>query len=181
MGPVGGLPILSGQPVAVAGIPIPSDAPWFLAVLTVHVLAGLVCVISGAVAMTSRKGRGRHPWAGSLYFWSLSVVFISMTVLSAARWSEDYDLFVLGTLSFAAAAVGRQARRHRWRNWMRLHVTGMGLSYILLVTAFYVDNGKSLPLWRELPQAAFWIFPAACGAPIILYVLWRHPPARRPG
>ena len=26
----------------------------------------------------------------------------------------------------------------------------MGLSYILLLTAFYVDNGKSLPLWKDL-------------------------------
>ena len=28
----------------------------------------------------------------------------------------------------------------------------MGASYILLLTAFYVDNGKNLPLWRELPE-----------------------------
>jgi len=27
----------------------------------------------------------------------------------------------------------------------------MGLSYILMLTAFYVDNGKKLPVWRDLP------------------------------
>ena len=24
------------------------------------------------------------------------------------------------------------------------------------LTAFYVDNGKNLPLWKELPEIAFW-------------------------
>ena len=55
----------------------------------------------------------------------------------------------------------------------------MGLSYIFLVTAFYVDNGKSLPLWRDLPQVTFWLFPSAVGLPIILYALRRHPILRQ--
>ena len=38
------------------------------------------------------------------------------------------------------------ARRHRWRSWVKCHITSMGLSYILLLTAFYVDNGHSLTL-----------------------------------
>jgi hypothetical protein len=42
-----------------------------------------------------------------------------------------------------------------------MHISGMGASYVLLLTAFYVDNGKNLPLWRELPQWAFWILPSA--------------------
>ena len=55
----------------------------------------------------------------------------------------------------------------------------MGLSYILMVTAFYVDNGKNLPLWRELPQIAFWLLPAAIGIPLIVRALVRHPLARQ--
>jgi hypothetical protein len=73
------------------------------------------------------------------------------------------------------------ALRKRWSNWLYFHVSGMGASYILLLTAFYVDNGKNLPLWRELPQAAFWVFPSAIGIPIIAYVLRRHPLVTRTG
>ena len=58
-------------------------------------------------------------------------------------------------------------------------ISGMGASYILLLTAFYVDNGRKLPLWRELPQLAFWILPSALGAPILLLALLRHPIARQ--
>jgi hypothetical protein len=56
----------------------------------------------------------------------------------------------------------------------------MGTSYVLLLTAFYVDNGKNLPLWQELPQWMFWVLPSAIGGPIIMYTLLRHPLLRQP-
>jgi hypothetical protein len=60
----------------------------------------------------------------------------------------------------------------------RLHVVGMGASDISLLTAFYVDNGKSLPLWKELPQIAFWLMPAVLGMPLVIWALLRHPLVR---
>jgi hypothetical protein len=83
-------------------------------------------------------------------------------------------------LSFAAAYLGRQARRERWRYWVRLHITGMGASYVLLLIAFYVDNGKSLPLWNELPPTTYWLLPTIIGIPFILRALLRHPLVRQP-
>jgi hypothetical protein len=170
---------MNGHPTVVADIPLPSDSPLFLATVGVHVAAGLICVIAGAVAMLSRKQPGRHPKAGTIYYAALVVVFATMAVLSIARWAEDEHLFVLGALSFVAATFGREARRRLWPGWARLHMTGMGLSYILLITAFYVDNGRNLPLWRLLPQAAFWVLPSAVGLPILAWALLRHPLVRR--
>jgi hypothetical protein len=137
-------------PINVAGIEIPSDSPVFIAALGIHVLFGFSCVITGIVAMLSRKVPGRHPRSGTIYYYCLSIVFATATFLSAMRWAEDYHLFILGTLSFAIASLGRTALRRHWRNRIRLHITCMGLSYILLLTAFYVDNGKNLPLWNKL-------------------------------
>jgi uncharacterized membrane protein len=164
----------------IAGIPIPSASPVFLAIVGFHVLVGLACTITGIVAMLSSKGRGRHSNFGTIYFWCLVAVFVSTTALAVARWAEDYHLFILGALSFAAGYSGREALRRRRRNWARLHVLGMGASYILLLTAFYVDNGKSLPLWKELPQIAFWLLPSLIGVPIIVCVLLWHPLIRAP-
>ncbi len=157
------------------GIPIPSTDPVFLVIVGIHVLFGLAAVIAGAVAMLSNKGRGRHSRFGTVYFWCLFGVFATMSALSFIRWVADYHLFISGALSFAAANFGRTAARRRLRQWRRLHLTGMGTSYILMLTAFYVDNGPNLPLWRELPDLAFWILPGAFGAPLILYSLNRHP------
>jgi hypothetical protein len=163
-----------------AGIEIPSSDPVFLAVVGVHVLLGLACTITGIVAMLSAKRPGRHPMFGSIYYWCLMGVFATASGLAAVRWREDYHLFILGALAFTAAYLGRKARRKRWNNWVKLHVTGMGSSYVLLLTAFYVDNGRNLPLWRELPPIAFWLIPAAVGLPLIVRALLRHPLARTP-
>jgi hypothetical protein len=164
----------------VAGIEIPSTNPVFLAIVGVHVLLGLVCVITGAIAMLSQKRAGRHPRNGTIYFWCLAGVSLTAATLAAVRWTQDYHLFVLGALSFAAAYLGRRARRSRWRHWVRLHITGMGSSYVLLIIAFYVDNGKALPLWKELPPVVYWLLPAAIGFPLILRALLRHPLIRQP-
>ncbi len=99
---------------------------------------------------------------------------MTASALTAVRWAEDYHLFILGALAFASAYLGRRARRKRWSNWARLHITGMGMSYILLLTAFYVDNGKSLPLWRELPPLAYWLVPAAVGISLALLPRLAH-------
>ena len=168
--------IMAGDGTTVIlGIPIPSTDPIFLGVIGIHVLFGLAAVTTGALAMFSQKGRGRHSNFGTIYFWSLSGVFVTMIIVSFMRWTEDYHLFILGTLSFASACFGRSAMRQHWRQWLRLHLTGMGASYILMLTAFYVDNGKSLPLWKELPQIVFWVLPGAIGIPLILYTLVRPP------
>ena len=102
----------------IAGIEIPSTNPVFLTVVGVHILLGLACVISGAIAMLSEKRAGRHPRNGTIYFWCLAGVFLTSTSLAAVRWAHDYHLFVLGALSFSAACLGRQARRHRWCHWV---------------------------------------------------------------
>jgi hypothetical protein len=169
----------SGDTTIVFGVPVPSVDPAFLAVIRFHILIGIVCVMAGAVAMLSLKGRGRHSTFGTYYYWSLVVLVASAIGLSVVRWAENYHLFFLGTLSLIAATVGRTALRRRWPNWVGLHLVGMGLSYILMLTAFYVDNGKNLPLWRELPQWVFWVLPGAIGLPIIVHTLLRHPLMRR--
>jgi len=158
--------------VVILGIPIPSSRPAFLAIVAAHVVVGLVGVISGAVAMLSPKQAGRHPAAGSVYYWSLVLVVASMSALAIDRWPMDNHLFALGLAALAAATIGRVGRRRRR---LRLHVVGMGLSYVLLLTAFYVDNGPHLPLWQLLPKWFFWIVPFAIGLPLIARALLRHP------
>ena len=162
------------QGVVVLGIPIPSSSPLFLSIVAIHVLAGLVCTVAGIVAMLTPKCAGRHPSAGTVYYWSLVVVFLSMTALSILRWPHNTHLFVLGILSFGAGVVGRRARRRLWRRWLPVHITGMAVSYILLLTAFYVDNGPHLPLWRSLPPLALWVLPSLVGLPLLIWALRRH-------
>ena len=165
-----------GGTTIVAGIEIPSTDPVFLTVIFVlHIPLGLACVGFGAIAMLSEKRRGRHSKLGTIYFWCLLALFASSTFLSLLRWAENYHLFILGSLSFASAWAGRVALRRRWRDWVRFHITGMGLSYTLMLIAFYVDNGKQLPIWKELPHLMYWAIPLALGIPLIVRALLWHP------
>ena len=166
---------MSDEGIVVLGIPIPSSSPLFLGIVAVHVVAGLICSVAGLVAMLAPKRAGRHPAAGAIYYWSLVVVFLTMAALSVLRWPQNTHLFILGILSFSAGTLGRMTRRRRLRGWLPAHVTGMAVSYILLLTAFYVDNGPHLPLWRSLPPLAHWLLPSLVGVPILIRVLTRHP------
>lgn len=156
----------------ILGIAIPSNSPIFLAIVGVHALFGLACVVSGLLAMLAFKGRGRHSTFGAIYFWCMGGAFLTMSALSFMRWTEDYVLFLLGVLAFALAFNGRHAAK---RHSLRAHAVCMGASYIVLLTAFYVDNGKNLPIWRDLPTLAYWTVPALLGVPLILWAVMRHP------
>jgi len=146
----------------------------FSVLLLVHVPAGLVCVVTGAVAMLSRKRSGRHPRFGKVYFWRLAVVCLSAAGMAVLRWHQDAYLFYLGALAFGAGSIGYAARKQQWPGWMTFHIAGLSLSYIVLLTAFYVDNGPRLPLWNRLPTIAFWLGPSIVGLPLLARVLLRH-------
>ena len=158
----------------IAGIENPSQSSWFLGLLVVHVPLGVVAVIAGVAAMLQTKGSVAHTNLGSIYFWSLAVVFMSSVGLAAMRWREDYHLFILGGVAFSTALVGRTARRSKWNTQFDWHIVGMGVSYIVMLTAFYVDNGKNLPVWRDLPQIAYWLLPSAVGLPLIVRAVGRQ-------
>ena len=149
----------------ILGIEIPSTNPVFLGVIAIHIPLGLACVIAGAVAMLNPKGRGRHSKAGLIYYWCLGALFVSATLLAVMRWAENYHLFVIGTLAFISAWLARSALRKRWPYWTRMHIPGMGLSYTLMLVAFYVDNGPQLPLWRNLPILRIGFYRLLSGCP----------------
>jgi len=161
----------------ILGDEVGSAAPAFLAVLAVHVLAGLTAVITGAVAALVRKGSPRHVRAGRWYYRAITAVFATATALAAMRWAQDWYLLALGTAAFTAATAGYLHRRlHRPGDTG--HIAGMGIAYTAMLTAFYVDNGPHLPLWDRLPALAFWLLPSAIAAPLIIRAITRARNAR---
>jgi hypothetical protein len=167
--------MFEGNPITINGIEIPSDSPLFLTLIAIHVLSALVCVVSGVFAMLSKKQRGIHTRAGKIYFGFLWVVFITATIVAIIRWKHDYHLFLLGVGSFMAAFIGRKAVLKKWNRWSLVHVTGMALSYILLIIAFYVDNGKFLPFWKHINPLFYWALPIIVGVPITIWSLYTNP------
>jgi hypothetical protein len=50
----------------------------------------------------------------------------------------------------------------------------MGGSYIALLTGFYVDNGSSLRLSKQLPHLTYLLLPSIVGVPLIWRALHRY-------
>jgi hypothetical protein len=163
----------------ILGTEVGSTAAPFLAILAVHVLAALTAVLTGAMAAIATKGSPRHIRAGRWYYRALTVVFASALALTAMRPRQDYPLALIGLVAVTAATVGYLHRRRR-RPGDTPHITGMGLSYMAMLTAFYVDNGPHLPLWDRLPTVAFWLLPGAIVIPITARALKRAGNRRAP-
>jgi uncharacterized membrane protein len=150
-------------------------------VIGVHVGCGVVAVLGGAGAMLARKGGRRHRWLGRLHLLALTGLGITAPILAASDWAHRWHLVVLGGLATAASAAGFTAVRLARPARVGIHITGMGTGYVVMLTAFYVDNGPRLPLWDQLPPVALWLLPTVIGAPIVLRAWRRHRPAGRGG
>jgi hypothetical protein len=150
----------------ILGDQVGSTAPVFLAFLAVHVAAGLIAVITGTIAALTRKGSPRHVQAGRWFYRAIAAVFVTAAALTIMRWRQDFHLLIIGTAAFMAATIGYLHRRRHWPGDTG-HILGMGIGFVAMLTAFYVDNGPHLPLWDRLPPLTFWFLPAVVGAPII--------------
>lgn len=138
--------------------------------ISLHIPAGLTAIAAGIVAMLARKGEWWHRRAGRVYLWSISVLGVSAFGLVTTRGPQFTHLLILGAVAVVLAFGGFAMRRRR----PPLHISGMGLSYVAMLTAFYVDNGHKLPLWNLLPDFVFWIGPLLIGWPIIIWAMRRH-------
>jgi hypothetical protein len=161
------------------GIPVPSTDKVFLTFVVIHILISLISVLSGFSAMLIKKTNKRHSYFGRIYLWSMVSAYGTVVILSVMRWRHNIHLLTIGTLAVVFTYTGYRLARNQKKNWTRLHTICMGLSYIFLLTGFYIDNGKNLPFWRQFPQWFFWVFPSTVGIPIIVYALLRNPLNRR--
>jgi hypothetical protein len=156
------------------GLDIPNAGPLFFAALGAHVLAGLTCTVSGAIAATARKRPGRHPRAGDVYILGICVVVFTATIMAIIRWEHSAYLLVLAGTLGALGLLGWLNRPSGRRGRVRLHAIGMGGSFIVLLTGFYVDNGANLPVWNLFPHIVYWVIPAVVGIPLIWIGLHRY-------
>jgi uncharacterized membrane protein len=137
----------------------------------VHVAAGVLAVVAGAAAMLAVKGSHSHRLRGLTYLGALAVVCVSGAGLAVLRWPRFPHLLALALLAALLGGAGYVARR---RPSPARHLLAMSASYVVMLTAFYVDNGPRLPLWRLLPPAAFWILPSLVALPFVVRALGRH-------
>ncbi len=154
----------------------------FFLPLVVHALAGLTTGVTGVLAFRAPKRRGHHHRWGKSYLWAYTVVFLTAIILSVQHWPADAYLFVLATLGYGLALGGYAARRFRQesivkrvvgKQWVIAHIVGVIGSYVVLWTAFYVDNAHLIPGLNRLPTLTFWVLPTVIALPFLVVSLSR--------
>lgn len=71
----------------------------------IHILAGSLTLISGLIAMTSKKGQKTHRLSGKVFFWSMTVT--TLLGLNAGIFRPNYEIFIpIAIISFYQAASG---------------------------------------------------------------------------
>jgi hypothetical protein len=97
----------------------------FIAVLLVlHIIGGFTALITGFIASVTAKGGRRHRQSGRIYFWAMTVVFITATVIGVA--TGKMFLFLTGFFSYYLVVRGYRilylkklgaGQSARWLDW----------------------------------------------------------------
>jgi hypothetical protein len=157
----------------------------FFLPLVVHALAALTTGVTGVITFSRPKRSIRHPKWGVRYLWTYTVVFLTAIILSVQHWPTDAYLVVLATIGYGFALEGYGARRFRQKpmvrrmlgkQWIVAHIVGMIGSYVVLWTAFYVDNAHLIPGLQQLPTLTFWVLPSLIALPFLVVSLSRFAP-----
>ncbi|MBG9588058.1 DUF2306 domain-containing protein [Cytobacillus firmus] len=146
----------------------------FTIMLVIHIIAGSVCLLTGAIASIVKKKIGSHTMVGEVYHGGYLVIFITSVVMAIMNWSESAYLFYIAIFSYGLALFGYLARKLLWKNWLTMHIGGMLGSYIGVITATLVVNGSKIPLVSEIPTLLLWFIPTIVGTPIISVVSRRY-------
>lgn len=72
--------------------------------LIVHIAGGFAALISGFIASVTRKGAKAHRSSGKVYFWGMTLVFV--TAVSLGILKEKWFLFMVGFFSYYMVVRG---------------------------------------------------------------------------
>lgn len=75
----------------------------FNILLTIHILFGTICLITGIVAMVAQKKKGKHTEWGEIYHASYVVITLTAIILSIINWDKIAYLFYVAIFSYSFA------------------------------------------------------------------------------
>lgn len=121
------------------------------AMLIIHVIFASLALLSGALAIVLKSNTPRHKPLGRMYFWSMTVVFITATFISVVKNLQF--LFLIGVFTYYATLIAYRALKlkelHRGQkphviDWIIEAVAGITfLCMVIFAVVVYLQSGSA--------------------------------------
>lgn len=116
-----------------------------LYILYLHIFFGSIALLTGAIAIFSENGKRLHRTSGNLYFWAMTLVF--MTGITVAGYRFNRFLFLIAFISYYSVFAGvrflklkrlQYGQNPKWYDWaagiingeMNIQFVSMGIYYL---------------------------------------------------
>ena len=112
--------------------------------LSIHILAGSVALVSAALALSTEKGKKFHVLIGKAYFWSMVIIFLTAIPMSII--TGNVFLFLIAIFSFYLAFSGMRFAKNRTGVPTRVDLIAVnfmllsGIGMWILAIIFFIDN-----------------------------------------
>ena len=112
--------------------------------LSIHILAGSVALVSAALAFSTEKGKKFHILIGKAYFWSMVIIFL--TALPMSIITGNVFLFLIAIFSFYLAFSGMRFAKNRTGVPTRVDLIAVNFMFLsgvgmwILAIIFFIDN-----------------------------------------
>lgn len=120
-------------------------------ILLFHAAVGGTALISGLLALGSRKGRKWHRTSGRVYFWTMTLVFITGLLVAGYRFNRF--LFLIAFLSYYSVFAGSRilklknlhsGQRPEWYDWTAGLVNALVNLVFIGLGVYYLTLGRNL-------------------------------------
>lgn len=120
-------------------------------ILLFHAAVGGAALISGLLALGSRKGRKWHRTSGRVYFWTMTLVFITGLLVAGYRFNRF--LFLIAFLSYYSVFAGTRilklknlhlGQRPKWYDWGAGLINALANLFFIGLGIYYLALGRNL-------------------------------------
>ena len=114
--------------------------------LVIHIFAGVIALLSAALALSTEKGKKFHVLSGKSYFWAMVLIFL--TAIPMSILNSNVFLFLVAIFSFYLAFSGMRFARNRKGIPTRLDLIAVNFMFLsgagmwILAIIFFINNNS---------------------------------------
>ena len=117
--------------------------------LIIHVAAGVISLVTGLISILSLKGSKVHKKSGKIYFYSMTIVFVTAIIIASYRFNRF--LFLIAFLSYYSVFTGvrklrlknlHKNQKPKWYDWTAGIINGIANLFFIGLGIYYsIENG----------------------------------------